>query len=66
MIKQPITSLLAGLIRRCIIVLEIITRRTFRSGVPIPFLTIRAEVATVSMWDDVVIINIHVISLDGQ
>jgi hypothetical protein len=60
-IKQTILGLLAGLVRCCIIVLDMIVGEC--SGVIYPFPSIvHTEVATACMQDDVIIINIRVAS----
>ena len=57
-IKQTILGLLAGLIRRYIIKLNMIVGGTLRCDIPVPLVIIHTEEATTCMRDDVIIVNI--------
>ena len=57
-----ILGLLAGLVRRCIIKLDMIVGGTFGCDIPVPLVIVHTEVATACMRDDVIIVNIRMAS----
>ena len=57
-----ILCLLAGLIRCCLIKLDMIMRGMLRSEVSIPLVITCAEVTTMCMRDDVIIVNVCVVN----
>ena len=61
MIEQAIPSLLAGLIGCCIIKIDMIVRGMLGSEVSVPLIITCAEITTVCMRDDVIIVNVQVV-----
>jgi hypothetical protein len=59
--KQVIPSLLTGLIGCHAIKLEVIVRRTLKGEIPVPLVIAYAEIAAALMWDDVIIVNNHMV-----
>ena len=61
MIEHVIPSLLASLVRCCIIELDMIVRGMLGSEVSVPLIITCAEITTVCMRDDVIIVNVQVV-----